>query len=172
MDDQAAGADSIRDRKRQEYYADWLEAVKGDDFAGVQNYGRAIWNAAGKLPEPKEGRHNSDGGEVYAPSLANAVRYVHQQTKCPIIVSEHGVHTPDDTIRAWLIPAALKELSTVIDDGVPVKGYCHWSLMDNFEWAIGYRHHYGLASVDRATFKRTLKPSASIYREIVRRNAV
>ncbi|WP_184248902.1 family 1 glycosylhydrolase [Novosphingobium chloroacetimidivorans] len=169
-DDQAVGADSLRDNKRKDYYGAWLEAVTGDDFVGVQNYHRTLWNARGKMPAPKDGPRNIDGTEVYAPSLANAVRYAHQQTRCPIIVSEHGVDTPDDSIRAWLIPAALKELSQAIGDGVPVLGYYHWSLMDNFEWSLGYSHRYGLASVDRTTFKRSLKPSAAAYRSIAQRN--
>jgi beta-glucosidase len=57
-------------------------------------------------------------------------------------------------------------------EGVPVKGYIHWSLLDNFEWVSGYKVHYGLCSVDRTTFKRTPKPSAHVLGAIARRNAV
>jgi beta-glucosidase len=60
----------------------------------------------------------------------------------------------------------------VIDEGVPVKGYVHWSLMDNFEWIFGYRVKFGLHTVDPVTFKRTPKPSAGVYAAIVRKNAV
>ena len=59
-----------------------------------------------------------------------------------------------------------------IGNGVPVIGYCHWSLMDNFEWQRGYGPKYGLASVDGNTFRRTLKPSAAVYSRIVRSNAL
>ena len=57
-----------------------------------------------------------------------------------------------------------------MDDGVPVKGYMHWSLLDNFEWVFGYRPRFGLVAVDRTTFKRTPKPSASVYGAIAKRN--
>lgn len=172
QDEEAAGPDSLRDSKREQYYGAWLDAAKGDDFVGVQNYNRAIWGPKGKLPGPADARRNADGQEVYAPSLANAVRYAHAKSGCPVLVSEHGVNATDDAVRAWLIPAALRELKAAMDDSVPVKGYLHWSLMDNFEWAIGYRHRYGLFAVDRTTFKRTAKPSALVYASIAGRNAV
>ena len=55
-----------------------------------------------------------------------------------------------------------------MDAGVPVLGYCHWTLMDNFEWIFGYGPKLGLHSVDRETFERTAKPSAGVYAELVR----
>jgi beta-glucosidase len=172
QDDEAAGPDSLRDRKREQYYGAWLDAVKGDDFLGVQNYLRWLWGPEGKVPDPPGGRRNADGAQVYPASLANTVRYAHGRTGLPILVTEHGVNTADDTVRAWLIPAALHDLKAVMDEGAPVKGYLHWSLLDNFEWAIGYRARYGLVAVDRTTFRRTVKPSARVYGAIARRNAV
>lgn len=107
FDDQAVGPNSLRDAKRAELYGAWLEAAKGDDFLGVQNYERARWDAKGKLPAPAGATLNSSGSEVFAPSLAGAVRYAHQASGLPIIVTEHGVGTDDDKIRAAFIPAAL-----------------------------------------------------------------
>ncbi len=75
-------------------------------------------------------------------------------------------------MRARLIPAALAELKKAIDDGIPVKGYLHWSLLDNFEWIFGYKYRYGLIAFDRSTFKRSPKPSASVLGGIARRNAI
>jgi beta-glucosidase len=170
VDDQAVGENSRRDEKRAEVYGAWLEAVRGDDFVGVQNYERSRIDSKGPLPPPADARRTHLGGEVYPPSLAGAVRYVHGATGCPVIVTEHGVGTDDDSLRAWLIPAALIELKKAIDDGVPVLGYVHWSLLDNFEWIFGYGPKYGLFSVDRQTFKRTPKPSAAVLGEIARRN--
>jgi beta-glucosidase len=100
------------------------------------------------------------------------VRYAYQATGVPIIVTEHGVGTPDDSIRADLIPAALAELHRAMEDGVPVKGYYHWSLLDNFEWIFGYAPTFGLHSVDRETFVRTPKASAVVYEAIARANAL
>jgi beta-glucosidase len=171
-DDQAVGKDSMRDSIRQKCYGPWLEAARADDFVGVQNYERALWDAKGKVEPPPGGERNAMGGEVHPPSLANAVRYAYSVAKVPIIVTEHGVNSADDAVRARLIPAALTELKKAMDDGVPVKGYCHWSLLDNFEWIFGYKMKYGLVAVDRTTFKRTPKPSAGVLGEIARGNAL
>jgi beta-glucosidase len=172
FDDQAVGKDSIRDAMRAKLYQPWLDAVRGDDFLGVQNYERQLWGEKGKLPAPAGVDVNYMGSEIYPPSLAGAVRYAHAATGVPIIVTEHGVGTTDDSVRAKLIPAALAELKKAIDDGIPVKGYVHWSLIDNFEWIFGYKVKFGLHSVEPETFKRTAKPSAAVYAQIVRRNAL
>jgi beta-glucosidase len=138
----------------------------------VQNYERSRIDANGPMPPAADARRNHLGGEIWPPSLAGAVRYVHAATGRPIFVTEHGAGTDDDRLRAWLIPAALAELQTAIADGVPVLGYLHWSLLDNFEWIFGYRPKYGLHTVDRATFKRTPKPSAAVLANIARRNSL
>lgn len=172
MDDQAVGRNSQRDARRRQMYGAWLDVAKGDDFLGVQNYERALWGPQGRLPAPADAVRNWSGSEVYAPSLSGAVRYAHQATGVPILVSEHGVGTDDDTVRAALIPAALRDLKHAIDDGVPVMGYCHWSLIDNFEWVFGYGPKFGLASYDPVTFARTPKPSAAVLGSIARANRV
>ncbi len=172
MDDQAVGKASVRDRMRSELYGEWLELAKADDFVGVQNYERALWGDEGRLPAPGGATVNWSGSEVWGPSLGGAVRYAHEATGVPILVSEHGVGTDDDAIRARFIPEALAGLKAAMDDGVPVLGYCHWSLLDNFEWIFGYKPKFGLVSVDPQSFARTPKPSAAVYRAIARRNAL
>ncbi|PZU52010.1 MAG: beta-glucosidase, partial [Sphingobium sp.] len=154
MDDQAVGAHSVRDTMRKQLYGNWLEIAKGDDFIGVQNYERALWGDKGRLPAPKGSAVNWSGTEVWAPSLGG------------------GVGSDDDAVRAKFIPEALAGLKAAIDDGVPVLGYCHWSLLDNFEWIFGYKPKFGLHSVDPVTFARTAKPSAAVYGAIARRNAL
>ena len=86
----------------------------------------------------------------------------------PVLVTEHGMSTSDDTLRAGFIEPSLRGLLAVMADGVPVLGYLHWTLMDNFEWIFGYGHQLGLYEVDRVTFERTPKPSAAVYAEFVR----
>jgi beta-glucosidase len=172
IDDQPAGPNSLRDAMRVRLYAPWLEAARADDFVGVQNYERAVWNDQGRLPPPPGAEVNDMGSEIYPPSLAGAVRYAHAVAKVPVIVTEHGVNASDDRLRQRLIPAALAELRKAMDEGVPVQGYFHWSLVDNFEWGFGYRPKFGLHSLDRDTFRRTPKPSAALLGAIARRNAV
>ena len=89
-----------------------------------------------------------------------------------MLVTEHGLGHRDDTFRAAFISPALEGLLGAIEDGVPVLGYLHWTLMDNFEWIFGYDVKFGLHEVDRQTFVRTPKPSAAVYSAIARANAV
>lgn len=172
IDDQAAGTNSLRDQMRSRLYAPWLEAARHDDFVGVQNYERSVWNDKGRLPPPAGADTNDAGSEIYPASLAGAVRYAHAVSGAPVIVTEHGINSADDTKRARLIPAALTDLKKAMDEGVPVLGYVHWSLIDNFEWVFGYKPQFGLHTLDRTTFARTPKPSASVLGAIARRNAI
>lgn len=172
IDDQAAGPNSKRDAMRETLYGPWLRAARGDDFIGVQNYERTVWDNQGKVAPPPDVVRNMAGAEVYPPSLAGAVRYAHAVSGVPVLVTEHGVNSTDDSIRAKLIPPALTELRKAISDGVPVLGYMHWSLVDNFEWNSAYNAKFGLHSFDRKTFKRTAKPSAQVLASIARKNAL
>lgn len=172
IDDQAAGRNSLRDAMRAKLYRPWLEAARGNDFVGVQNYERTVWTDKGRLPAPEGAETNDAGSEVYPASLAGAVRYAHAVSGVPVVVTEHGINSADDTKRARLIPAALAELKRAMEDGVPVLGYMHWSLVDNFEWVFGYKPQFGLHTLDRTTFKRTAKPSAAVLGAIARRNAL
>ena len=173
VDDVVVGDDpSVRDRKRREVYEPWFEVVAGDDFVGVQNYERAWYDGTGAVSATGE----ASGGGLYSgvdpASLGGAVRYVHEETGLPVFVTEHGTATADDTRRAAFIEPSLAGLLDAVDDGVPVIGYCHWSLMDNFEWIFGYGEQLGLHAVDRVTLERTPKPSAGVYAAIVRARAI
>jgi len=174
IDDEAVGEGSIRDAKRQELYGDWLDAAREDDFVAIQNYERVLWGKDGRLPAPPGGPRNYRGAEVYAPSLANAAIYAHAATGRPVLITEHGVGTDDDTIRANLIREGLTHLHRAIAQGLPVRGYMHWSLMDNYEWGSGFNHGggFGLASVDPVTFARKPKPRAAVLGAIARANSL
>ncbi|MES2699877.1 MAG: family 1 glycosylhydrolase [Pseudomonadota bacterium] len=173
IDEQALpGGEALRDATRAQLYDPWLAVARDDDFVGVQNYERRIWGADGRVPAPESAPRGQTGQEIDALSLANTVRYAHGRAQVPIMVTEHGVNTEDDALRAWLIPEALRGLHDVMAEGVPVTGYCHWSLIDNFEWIFGYGPKLGLHSVDPVTFRRTPKLSAVVYEGIVRANGL
>ena len=159
---------ALRDRKRAEVYDHWLDVARDDDFIGVQNYERVHYGPDGPLPAPEGAVVNEMGTAVDPASLGGAVRYAHAVSGKPVLVTEHGIGTADDAVRAEFIAPALAGLREAIDDGVPVLGYLHWTLLDNFEWIFGYAKHFGLHSVDRETFVRTPKPSAGVYGSIVR----
>jgi len=171
-DDQAVGPNSMRDQRRESVYGAWLEAAKTGDFIGVQNYERRRLDDKGIMPPPTGARLTESGSEFYPDSLEGAVRYAHEATGLPVIVTENGINAADDTLRQAFIPLAVRSLHSAIASGVPVKGYVHWSLIDNWEWVSGYKPRYGLATVDRTNFQRTLKPSAAVLGKIAKNNAV
>jgi beta-glucosidase len=173
MDDVVVGDDpSVRDRKRAEVYERWLELAQSDDFIGVQNYERVPYDGDGQVPPAEGAEVNQMGTEIEPLSLAGAVRYAHEATGRPVLVTEHGMSTADDRQRAAFIEPSLAGLLDVMGDGVPVLGYCHWTLLDNFEWVFGYGHQLGLHEVDRETFERTPKPSAGVYAAIAKARTV
>lgn len=168
VDDQVVGDDpSYRDRKRAEVYGRWLSLAREDDFVGVQNYERRYYDGTGEVDEHGEPVQRELFGGVDPRSLAGAVRYAHEVSRVPVLVTEHGIATDDDSRRVALIEESLPHLLVATDGGVPVLGYLHWTLMDNFEWIFGYGQQLGLHSVDRTTFARTPKPSAAVYADLV-----
>jgi beta-glucosidase len=173
MDDQAVGQNSRRDEKRAQCYAPWLDALKATgDFVGVQTYSRALIDAKGQMPARKNVELTQTGEEFSPQALEQTIRYAHAQTGKPIYVTESGIATEDDTRRVAYIQIALQGVKACLADGVPVKGYIHWSLMDNFEWVFGYGPKFGLVAVDRATQVRTPKPSAVMLGAIARNNRI
>ena len=173
IDDVVVGDDpSVRDRKREEVYAHWLRLASEDDFVGVQNYERVAYDGSGEVPVPEGAELNQMGTVIEPLSLAGAVRYAYEESGVPVLVTEHGMSHGDDSFRVAFLEPSLAGLLDVIDEGVPVIGYCHWTFLDNFRWIFGYQNQLGLYYVDRETFVRTPKPSAGTYAGIVRSNGI
>ena len=170
-DDQPEGADSRFAEKQADVYGPWLKLAKQDDFIGVQTYTRSRI-AQKALPPPQGAELTQMGYEFYPESLEHTVRFATKQSGVPVIVTETGVATEDDTRRIEYIQRALAGLKRCIDDGIIVRGYIHWSLLDNFEWIFGYMPKFGLVAVDRATQKRTVKPSAVMFGKIAKANSL
>ncbi len=167
-DDQAIGPDSRLEEKRAAVYAPFFAVAREDDFLGVQTYGRSLIGPEGPLPSPEGQEQTQTGDEFYPEAIGASIRYAHARTGRPILVTENGLATEDDAQRARFIPAATAAVLAARADGLPVIGYLHWSLLDNFEWFSGYGPKFGLVAVDRTTFARTIKPSARILGEIAR----
>ena len=170
-DDQAAPEDSHLDEKRADVYGPWLEAAKHCDYLGVQVYSRSIVGKKDLRPA-KDAELTQTGMEFYPDCVEHVVRYAAKETGVPIFVTENGIATEDDTRRVEYYQRALAGLKRAIDDGVDVRGYVAWSLMDNFEWNSGYRPKFGIVAVDLKTQKRTIKPSATLLGDIARRSAL
>ncbi len=171
-DDQAVdGGEAVRDEARAEMYGPFLQAARDDDFFGVQTYSRVRWGAQGPLG-PEEGVETLIMGyEFWPEALEGTIRYASREAGVPIYVTENGIGTTDDEQRIEYVRRALGGVASCLRDGIDVRGYYYWSLLDNFEWMLGYAPRFGLISVDRETQLRDLKPSAHYLSRIVRANA-
>ena len=151
-------------------YDQWLSPAVPSDFIGVQTYTRMLIGPDGVLPNPVGARVTESGYEYYPPALGNTVRHAARVSGKPVIVTESGIATSDDAERIAFMDATLAELRQCLAEGIDLRGYLHWSLLDNFEWTKSYAHHFGLVAVDRKTFRRTPKPSAYHLGRIARAN--
>lgn len=149
-------------REWADEFTHYLSAIAEDDFLGIQNYTRTRIDASGTLPTPEGAELTQMDYEFYPQALANVIRQVAKDFKGTLLVTENGIATADDDRRRAFIESALSGVHDCIADGIPVKGYFYWSLMDNFEWQKGYAMTFGLIAVDRKTQKRMPKPSLSL----------
>jgi beta-glucosidase len=135
------------------------------DFIGLNHYGRnLINNGFGKNTNQKV----SDlGWELYPEAIYHVLKDLKRYNK-PIYICENGLADKDDIHRSWFITETLRNVHKAIQDGCDVKGYLHWSLLDNFEWAEGFLPRFGLVEVDYKTMERKPRPSAEVYSSIIK----
>lgn len=155
-----AGGEERCERARRMAELDWLDVSGDDDFVGVQTYTRQRFGPDGVVPAGDGVATMETGWEAYPAALEHTIRLAAAQAKVPVVVTENGMATSDDEARLVYTKDALEGVVRCLADGVDVRGYLHWTLLDNFEWVSGYRMHFGLIAVDRSTFERTVKPSA------------
>jgi beta-glucosidase len=155
----AGGEAKARDLARI-LYDQWLDGSVPADFIGVQAYTRILVGANGAQPVPAGQPVTDAGYEYYPAALGNTVRYAARVSRKPVMITESGIATSDDSHRIAFIDATLADVRQCLAEGIDLRGYLHWSLLDNFEWTRGYSQHFGLVAVDRTTFRRTPKPSA------------
>ena len=101
------------------------------------------------------------GEEIYPQALEVTIREAHRIAGIPVMVTENGLATDDDTQRVEYLQPAVAGVASCLADGIDVRGYIAWTAFDNFEWIFGYRPKFGLIAVDRTTQDRTPKPSAT-----------
>jgi beta-glucosidase/6-phospho-beta-glucosidase/beta-galactosidase len=172
------------DRSFGEPHPEWKDTL---DWLGVQYYFRTGVTASpplipkldatvcfggfnfGSCLEPAHPTHYvpSMHYEFYAPGLYNILAdFSARWPDLPMIVSESGIATEVGARRAEHVVRSLEQIARARDEGVDVRGYYHWSLTDNFEWAEGYGPRFGLYKVDYATFARTPTEGAHVLRDI------
>jgi beta-glucosidase len=165
------GGEGIADRVRRDVNERFLEASRGDDFVGIQTYGRTVYGPAGHAPAPEGVPTNQMGEEIYPRALEATIREAHRIAGIPVIVTENGLATEDDTQRVAYLRTAVDSVASCLADGIDVRGYIAWTAFDNFEWIFGYRPKFGLIAVDRSTQERTPKESARWLGNLAREHA-
>ncbi|WP_105972026.1 glycoside hydrolase family 1 protein [Streptomyces geranii] len=139
----------------------FIEAARDDDWIGVQSYTRTRIGADGPLPAPPDAELTLTGWEFYPEATGHALRHTAALVgDVPLIVTENGIATADDSRRVAYYTGALTAVAAALEDGLDIHGYLAWSALDNYEWG-SYRPTFGLIAVDPDTFVRTPKPSAA-----------
>jgi beta-glucosidase len=149
------------------------------DFFGINYYTRDLVSF---MPDPakmfvsvkvEDGAPKNDlGWEIYPEGLYHLAKRYYARYRLPICITENGIADAKDGKRARFIYDHLYQLKRLCDEGVPVLCYCHWTNMDNFEWAEGYTARFGLVSIDYKSMKRTIRTSGRFYAEICRDNGI
>ena len=165
------GGEEIAARVRRDVNERFLEASRGDDFVGIQTYGRTVYGPDGHVPAPGGVPTNQMGEELYPEGLEATIREAHRVAGIPVIVTENGLATEDDAERVAYLKTAVDGVASCLADGIDVRGYIAWTAFDNFEWIFGYRPKFGLIAVDRSTQERTPKESARWQGSLAREHA-
>lgn len=149
------------------------------DFIGINYYSRDLVafdithmaTMFGRNFPPPDAELNLFGWELYAEGLYRLCKRMSRYGK-PILITENGIPDDTDEQRPRALLDHLEALHKAISEGIDVRGYFHWSFIDNFEWAEGYRTPFGLVEVDFKTQNRTVKESGKLYAEICRLNLI
>ncbi|MBM4426267.1 MAG: beta-glucosidase [Chloroflexi bacterium] len=152
------------------------------DFLGINFYSRNLYNAQGHVEEVAGSEYTEMGWEVCASALRRMLNKINREYNVPpIYITENGASFHDEVSADGKIhdPRRLDYLKNhfiqtrlAMQDGVDVRGYMVWSLMDNFEWGHGYTKRFGIIRVDYETQKRTIKDSGEWYAEVIRKNEI
>lgn len=148
------------------------------DFVGINYYRRLLVTGLtgtgviqGFPSDDPDLPSNELGWSIYPEGMLETLREL-DEYGLPIVVTENGAPDADDDERPGFLVDHLVFVARAIDEGIPVEGYMHWSLIDNFEWAEGFDARFGLVAVDFATQERAPRGSASVYAEICEANAL
>jgi beta-glucosidase len=164
-------------------FAGDLREVKDTcDYVGVNVYARdlvafdlrcptTLFGRRFAAPGAPQGDSGVDSlyGEIYPAGIARVVKRVSVFGK-PIYVTENGVADRADRLRPWLLASAARAIRDAIADGIDLRGYFHWSLVDNFEWDEGWGMRFGLVALDERTQTRTMRASATLYSAMAHAN--
>jgi beta-glucosidase len=142
------------------------------DYFGVNYYRRNLVRFSASAPGlvtlvQGPGKLSDSGVEVYPEGLLRVLRKVWARYGLPIYITENGVADSTGDLRREFLRSHLYATSRGIQEGIPIHGYFHWSLLDNFEWSEGYSYRFGLFSVNFETFERTPGPAVEEFRRLM-----
>jgi beta-glucosidase len=174
MDEMVAepGGESVLEAAREILEDRFFRATEGDDFIGVQCYSRVHFGPEGQAPNEPGVPTTQMGYEYWPQGVEHCARRAAAMTGLPVLLTESGIATDDDAERITYLAEVLRGVRRALDAGVDIRGYFVWSLLDNFEWSHGFGPKFGLHSVDRETFARHPKPSASWFGGVARANSL
>lgn len=153
------GGEGFAQKEWEDEFLHYLPYIQEDDFLGVQNYTRSRFGKEGRMGNPENAELTQMDYEFYPEALEHVIRKVAKEFHQELIVTENGIAVADDNRRIAFLEQALEGVQNCIADRIKVKGYCYWSLLDNFEWQKGYSMTFGLIAVDRSSQKRIPKES-------------
>ena len=139
------------------------------DFIGVNYYFAERHYGFGLGSDNPDKNRNDLGWDMQPARIENVINRVWEKYKLPILITENGLADGKDKYRKWWLAETLKAMIKLKRSGVGLFGYCHWSLLDNFEWAEGFWPKFGLIAVDRKTQARKIRPSAKWWADILLR---
>ena len=162
-------ASGARDFHGVNYYT--REMVRFDPAVPAELFGRRFVRPGAVRNDPGA---DNNFGEIYARGIYRILKSVYQRThgNKPIYITENGFSDAQDDRRPRAILEHLAMIHRAISEGIPVRGYLHWSLVDNFEWNDGWGVRFGLIELERPTMRRIPRASASMFGEICRANAI
>jgi beta-glucosidase len=174
MDEMVAepGGASVLEAAREILEDRFFRGTDGDDFIGVQCYSRVHFGPEGQAPNEPGVPTTQMGYEYWPQGVEHCARRAAAMTGVPVLLTESGIATDDDADRITYLSEVLRGVRRALDDGVDIRGYFVWSLLDNFEWSHGFGPKFGLHSVDRETFARHPKPSASWFGAVAKANSL
>ncbi len=174
MDEMVAdpGGEAVLEAAQEVLEDRFMRATEGDDFIGVQCYSRVHFGPEGQAPNDPTVPVTQMGYEYWPQGVEHCARRAAAMTGLPVLLTESGIATDRDPERITYIADVLRGVGRALNDGVDIRGYFVWSLLDNFEWALGFKPKFGLHSVDPTTFTRHPKPSASWFSAVARANAL
>ncbi|MBL7715581.1 MAG: glycoside hydrolase family 1 protein [Bdellovibrionales bacterium] len=161
-----------------------IQGLRGtQDYLGINYYTRdrihsgAVMRAAKGKPKPSDGdflerMYSPANWESYPDGLEKILKQAYRKYSLPILITENGVDDATDLKRQDYLRTHVQAVARAIDSGVPVQSYCHWSLLDNFEWIHGFGPRFGLFEVDYSTLNRRARPSAELFKNFATQNSI